>query len=121
VLKLTLTGNPAGPGEPDVAVYAAPYSNVGSLLKTVEPRVMISAPGETEYCTPLFVATKQLPMVLPACAGLAAVGSVRLHRDIPPVTVADSCSASHARTVDLFHTRRLPILKLAGPAPMLAQ
>jgi hypothetical protein len=28
------------------------YSNIGSLLSTLEPWVMTSAPGETEYRTP---------------------------------------------------------------------
>jgi hypothetical protein len=35
-------------------------SNIGSLLITVEPRVMISAAGDTEYCTPLKAAPVSL-------------------------------------------------------------
>jgi hypothetical protein len=34
------------------------YSNIDSLLNSVEPWVMVSAVGENEYCTPLFAATK---------------------------------------------------------------
>jgi hypothetical protein len=40
------------------------YSNIGSLLSTLEPWVMTSAPGETEYRTPLFVATKPAPVCI---------------------------------------------------------
>jgi hypothetical protein len=35
---------------------------VGSLLNVVEPWVMVSSVGDTEYCTPLFVATKADPV-----------------------------------------------------------
>ncbi len=60
-----ITWQPVPTDAPPPSRLGRPVLQHRLVLSTVDPWVMISAVGDTEYCTPLFVATK----VAPVCTG----------------------------------------------------